>query len=236
MTAEALSRNRSGLAATLWDFDGTLADTEPLWIEAEYDLIPRLGGEWNAEHAEQLVGNSLIDSGRYIAKTIGRSDLDPKWIMDQLISQVVDNVRADGIPWRPGALDLLADLNRQRVPNALVSASYRELLDVVLEQLPPDSFTTSVAGDEVEAGKPDPEPYLRACRQLGVDPADCVVFEDSPPGAQSGGAAGATVVVIELMVPVPHAENQVRVSSLADLDACAVSRLMDRDAGQAAVR
>lgn len=231
MTARTLTQlNRSRLAAALWDFDGTLADTEPLWIEAEYELIPRLGGEWNSDHAHQLVGNSLIDSGRYIAKTINRPDLDPKWIMDQLIQQVIANVREKGVPWRPGALELLADLRRHDIPTALVSASFRGLLDVVLEQLPAGSFVTSVAGDEVDAGKPHPEPYLRACRQLGVDPADCVVFEDSPPGAQSAGAAGATVVVIELMVPVPHDDNQIRVDSLAELDAAAVARLVAGDA------
>jgi HAD superfamily hydrolase (TIGR01509 family) len=220
------SGHRSRLAATLWDFDGTLADTEPLWIEAEYDLIAHLGGEWSAEHAQQLVGNDLVDSGRYIAKTIGRTDLDPRWIMDQLIGQVVAGVRAHGIPWRPGARELLADLRRAGIPSALVSASYRMLLDVVIDQLPTGSFAASVAGDEVTSGKPDPEPYVTACAKLGVDPADCVAFEDSPPGTQSAAAAGARVVVVEWMVPVPRRDGQVRVGSLAELDAAMVTGLL----------
>ena len=62
----------SPLAAALWDFDGTLADTEPLWIEAEFELIGRLGGSWSEEDADQLVGNSLLDSGSYILNAIGR--------------------------------------------------------------------------------------------------------------------------------------------------------------------
>ena len=65
----------------LWDFDGTLADTEPLWIEAEFELIGQLGGHWSMEHAEQLVGNSLLDSGTYILNTIGRHDLTPAWVV-----------------------------------------------------------------------------------------------------------------------------------------------------------
>ena len=76
----------STLAAALWDFDGTLADTEPLWIAAEYDLINQLGGTWSEEHAEQLVGNSLLDSGSYILNAIGRVDLSPAWVVEQLLT------------------------------------------------------------------------------------------------------------------------------------------------------
>lgn len=227
----------SRLAATLWDFDGTLADTEPIWIAAEYELIPKLGGEWNDHHAHQLVGNSLIDSGRYIAGVIGRDDLSPAWIIEQLLGQVVDYCKTNPIPWRPGALELLEDLRRAGVPNALVSASYRELLDVIVSRLPEGSFTASVAGDEVTNGKPDPEPYLLACDKLGVRAEECVVFEDSPPGAKSGYQAGATVVVIENVVPVPQSPNQVRVSSLAELDVTSVAKLItdpyDRTQGSA---
>jgi HAD superfamily hydrolase (TIGR01509 family) len=223
----------SRLAATLWDFDGTLADTEPIWIAAEFELIPKWGGEWNDQHAHQLVGNALIDSGTYIAKVIGRDDLEPAWIVEQLLAQVVEYCRTQPIPWRPGALELLASLRAAGVPNALVSASYRELLDVIIERLPEGTFTASVAGDEVTAGKPDPEPYLTACKKLGVQPQDCVVFEDSPPGARSGGDSGAKVVVVENVVPVPDAPNQLKMGSLEELDADAVAGLLRRDGDDA---
>src|SRR3954466_7254444 len=103
-------------AALLWDFDGTLADTEPLWIAAEYDLIGRLGGSWSDEHAHQLVGNSLIDSGSYIVHAIGRPDLSPEWVVDQLVAQVIDGLTSGTAPWRPGALELLEDSARAGVP------------------------------------------------------------------------------------------------------------------------
>src|SRR5687768_3928020 len=83
----------STLAAALWDFDGTLADTEPLWIAAEYELIDQLGGTWSDEHAEQLVGNSLLDSGSYILNAIGRADLSPAWVVEQLLSSVLNHLR-----------------------------------------------------------------------------------------------------------------------------------------------
>ena len=121
--------------AVLWDFDGTLADTEPLWIAAEYELIGRLGGTWSDEHAHQLIGNSLLDSGSYILHAIGREDLSPAWVVDELIAQVIEGLRGP-VPWRPGALELLAALAAAKVPCALVSASYRVVLDAALDRLP----------------------------------------------------------------------------------------------------
>jgi len=214
-------------AALLWDFDGTLADTEPLWIAAEYDLIGRLGGSWSDEHAHQLVGNSLIDSGIYILNAIERPDLDPAWVVDQLVAQVIEGLASGAVPWRPGALELLEASARAGVPCALVSASYRVILDAALAALPAGTFTTSVAGDEVEHGKPHPEPYERACAALGVRAQDCVVFEDSETGARSGNAAGGFVVAVPNRVPVPDAPRRVQRASLADVDLADLARLLD---------
>ena len=215
------------LAAVLWDFDGTLADTEPIWIEGEFELIGQLGGQWSTEHAHQLVGNSLLDSGAYILNTIGRHDLTPEWVVDWLVSYVVDRVSSGPMPWRPGAFELLQQLRAADVPCALVSASYRVLLDAALTRLPQGTFQVSVAGDEVSQGKPHPEPYERACHALGVDARHCVVFEDSENGARAGNAAGAFVVAIPNKVPVPAAPRRVHVASLAELDVHAVSRLLE---------
>jgi beta-phosphoglucomutase-like phosphatase (HAD superfamily) len=213
-------------AALLWDFDGTLADTEPLWIAAEYELIAGLGGTWSDEDAHQLVGNSLIDSGSYILHAIGRPDLSPEWVVDQLVARVIDGLRTT-VPWRPGALELLEASARAGLPCALVSASYRVLLDAALDRLPPGTFATSVAGDEVERGKPHPEPYERACAVLGVDPRTCVAFEDSETGARSANAAGALVVAVPNRVPIPAAPRRVQVASLADVDLDGLARLLD---------
>ncbi|MDN5761527.1 MAG: HAD family phosphatase [Microlunatus sp.] len=208
------------LQAVLWDFDGTLADTEPLWIAAEFELIEgELGHPWSMEHAEQLVGRDLIDSATYMLNTIGRSDLEPSWVVQRLLGRVVEGVRtAEALPWRPGALDLLAELKEVGVPCALVSASYRVLLDAVLERLPADSFAVSVGGDEVTKGKPHPEPYERACRLLGVDAGSCIVLEDSAPGASAGNAAGAVVIAVPNVVDIPAAPRRVMFDSLTELD------------------
>ena len=218
----------SNLAAALWDFDGTLADTEPIWIEAEFELIGQLGGEWSIEHAHQLVGNSLLDSGAYILNIIGRHDLTPAWVVNQLISYVVDRVTSGPMAWRPGAIELLESLGAAGVPCALVSASYRVLLDAALARLPVGTFQTSVAGDEVRLGKPHPEPYERACRALGVDARQCVVFEDSEPGARAGNAAGALVIAVPNRVDIPSAPRRTHVASLTELDVDRVAALLEQ--------
>jgi HAD superfamily hydrolase (TIGR01509 family) len=222
-----MSDTTASLAAALWDFDGTLADTEPIWIEGEFELVGQLGGSWSVEHAHQLVGNSLLDSGAYILNTIGRPDLTPEWVVDWLINYVVDRVTHGPMPWRPGAFELLTELRAAGVPCALVSASYRILLDAALARLPQGTFQVSVAGDEVTNGKPHPEPYERACRALGVDARHCVVLEDSETGARSGNAAGAVVVAVPNQMPVSAAPRRVHVTSLAELDVPALTRLLE---------
>ena len=93
-------------AAVLWDMDGTLVDTEPYWIAAELELAERHGGRWTREDALQLVGFDLLAAGRHIREHMG-IDLTPEQIVDELLDGVVARVRAR-VPWRPGAMELLA--------------------------------------------------------------------------------------------------------------------------------
>ena len=205
------------LQAVLWDFDGTLADSEQLWMNAEFELVPQLGGEWSEEHAHNLVGNALLVSARYILDVVGRDDIEPSWVVDQLTTRVIEQIESGDVPWRPGALELLDRLAEQQIPCALVSASYRRMLDAVTSRLPADTFATVVAGDEVTHGKPHPEPYLTAADHLGVDPRRCVVIEDSVPGAASGNASGALVLAVTNMVPIPEVPRRVIRDTLSGL-------------------
>ena len=194
-------------AAVLWDMDGTLVDTEPYWIETEYAIAERHGGTWSEEHALNLVGNDLLDSGRYIREHMG-IDLEPAQIVEELLDGVVARVERE-VPWQPGAVDLLADLNRAGVPCALVTMSWRRFVAPILAALPPDTFEAVVTGDAVSNGKPHPEPYLTAAGILGVDPASCLAIEDSNTGARSAESAGCTVLVVENHVPVLPGERRV---------------------------
>ncbi len=104
--------------------------------------------------------------------------------------------------WRPGAVELLAEVRAAGVPTGLVTMSYRELTDAVVAALPDGSFQAVVSGDEVTRGKPHPEPYLLAAERLGVDPLCCVAIEDSVTGATSARDAGCAVLVVPAAAPV----------------------------------
>jgi HAD superfamily hydrolase (TIGR01509 family) len=202
-------------AAVLWDMDGTLVDTEPYWIEVEQELVESHGGVWTREDAMQLVGNDLVDSGRYIREH-GGVDLPAEEIVELLLDGVVRHIE-ESVPWRPGARELLAALRDDGVPCALVTMSYERFVAPVLAALPKGSFDVVVTGDAVSRGKPHPEPYLHAARLLGVAPDSCVAIEDSNTGARSAEAAGCLVLVVENHVPVAPGERRVFLPTLEAL-------------------
>jgi HAD superfamily hydrolase (TIGR01509 family) len=195
--------------------DGTLVDTEPYWIETEFALAEKYGGTWSDEHALSLVGNDLLESGRYIREHMG-IDLEPAEIVEQLLDGVVARVEQQ-VPWRPGAVELLTALRAADVPCALVTMSYRRFVAPILAQLPADTFADIVTGDAVTFGKPHPEPYLKGAALLGVPPEECVAIEDSNTGARSAEAAGCTVLVVPNHVPVLPGERRVFVQSLVGI-------------------
>lgn len=199
-------------AAVLWDMDGTLVDTEPYWIATEYALARRYGGRWSDADALALVGNDLLESGRYIREHMG-IDLTPEQIVEELLDGVVERVREE-VPWRPGARELLADLAAQGVPCALVTMSWTRFVEPILEHLPDGTFSCIVTGDQVSRGKPHPEPYLTAAERLGVDARDCVAIEDSDTGATSAAAAGCLVLCVPNHVEIQSGPRRVFVESL----------------------
>jgi HAD superfamily hydrolase (TIGR01509 family) len=203
------------LAAVLWDLDGTLVDTEPYWIQAEYDLVESFGGTWSDEHAHGLVGSALLTAAAYIAEH-GPVPLEPPQIVERLLTQVIAAV-GEHTPWRPGAQELLGALVADGVPCALVTMSYASLAGAVVDQLPDGTFATVVTGDVVTHGKPHPEPYLLAAERLGFRPEDCVALEDSPTGLASAEAAGCVAIAIPHVAKIEATPGRTVVDSMNDL-------------------
>lgn len=207
-------------AAVLWDLDGTLVDTEPLWIAAEHELADQVGGTWTAQDALQLVGSDLLTSGRLLQQHFDTA-MTPAEIVDFLVTRVARGL-AEGAPWRPGARELVLAYAQAGVPQALVTMSYAVLADPIAASLPLDAVVT---GDRVTRGKPDPEPYLTAARMLGADPAACVAVEDSETGATSATEAGCQVLAVPHMVPVDLHPRRRHVTTLEGLTPHAVATL-----------
>ncbi|MGC4941444.1 HAD family hydrolase [Kribbella sp. DT2] len=204
------------LRAVLWDMDGTLVDSEPVWARVQIDLLARLGAVWTEEDCVTLVGSDLRDAVLVWMERIPEGAITAEELATRMFTQVVESLRQE-VVFRPGALELLQACVKEDIPCALVSASYRVMIDAVLGHFPDNLFATIVAGDEVVHGKPHPEPYLTAAKTLGVDPADCVVVEDSPGGTEAGTAAGMFVVAVPQWVPIADAPRRLVLKSLEPL-------------------
>ncbi|MBC7589677.1 MAG: HAD family phosphatase [Salinibacterium sp.] len=178
--------------------DGTLVNTEPYWIAAETELIESFGGTWTHEEALVLVGSGLWQSARVLqAKGVPLTEIE---IIDNLTDRVLEQLVEFGIPWRPGARELLTELREAAVPTALVTMSVSRMAHHVADRLGFQGFDAVVSGDDVTNSKPHPESYLRGAELLGVDITQCVAIEDSPPGITSAHAAGAVVIGVPFMV------------------------------------
>ncbi|MDR7292910.1 HAD family hydrolase [Pseudoglutamicibacter albus] len=187
-------------AAVLWDMDGTLIDSDPLWGRAEISLMQRAGAPWTQQDVEDFVGASLPTAAAKMRDA--GLDLSVRQIIDHLITAVAAGVREHGIPWRPGARELLEALSEAGVPQALVTMSETPLSSAFIEVLGHNPFQAIVTGDTVHPHKPEPEPYLQGLRLLreatGLElPAERVIaIEDSTPGTTSAVNAGLATLGI----------------------------------------
>ncbi|MEO5876251.1 MAG: HAD family phosphatase [Streptosporangiaceae bacterium] len=212
------------LEAVLFDLDGTLINSEPDWLVVEEAVMAWLGGPWGPEHQDVVVGGSLWGCVDYMIAVAG-SEVDRVEVAERLLEGMAERMSA-GLTVMPGAKELLNGVQAAGIPIALVTSTVRRLADLAIDALGRDFFAVTVTGDEVEHTKPHPEPYLRAAGLLGVNPARCVVLEDSPTGVAAGEAAGCVVVAVPCVVPIPAAPTRTIVRSLADLDVAALRALM----------
>ncbi|WP_281189160.1 HAD family hydrolase [Nocardia kruczakiae] len=192
------------VAAVLWDMDGTLLDSEKLWDIGVRELAEELGGRMTDAIRHALIGADARNALRILFDGLGL-ELDPAAMLaaGQWLERRVTELMAGPIPWRPGAQDALATLRTAGLPAALVTNTKRSITELCLETLGRHMFDVSVCGDEVDSGKPAPDPYLRAARLLGVAPEDCVAVEDSPTGSAAALAAGCRVLVVPCEIAVP---------------------------------
>ncbi|MEV4417683.1 HAD family phosphatase [Catellatospora sp. NPDC049609] len=182
----------------LFDMDGTLFDSEPLWDIAIEELAHAYGAAISVEVRLAMVGRSVDESMVLFHDGIGQPWRDAatsaRWITDR-----VAGLFATDLVWRPGARELLHEVRAAGLPTALVTSTNRQCVDIALDTLGRHNFDAVVCGDEVAFPKPHPDPYQRAAKLLGVNVADCLAIEDSPTGVASALAAGARVI------GVPHA-------------------------------
>jgi HAD superfamily hydrolase (TIGR01509 family) len=204
-----------GLAAVLFDMDGLLVDTEPLWLETETAVMARLGAPWTPQDQQALLGGSMERTVSYLLGKANRPvppEIVARWMLDGML----DRARDGRVVVRPGARELVAEVAAAGLPYALVTSSQRRFADAVLA-VTGMTFPVTVCGEDVTATKPDPEPYLLAAKLLDADPARCVVLEDSPNGVASAAAAGCRVLAVPSLLPIQPEPGRVVLGSLRDV-------------------
>lgn len=180
--------------AVVFDNDGLLLDTESVWTRAECDLFERRGLDFTPAHKRELVGTSAEIAGGVLERRLGEAGRAAA-LIEELNELVVAELE-HGVEAMVGARELLHSLGRRGTPLGLVSNSP---LAFVLRSLEivgfHDRFDIVLSAHEVAAPKPSPDPYLEACRRLGVEPGlEVVALEDSPTGVAAARAAGLTVI------------------------------------------
>jgi beta-phosphoglucomutase-like phosphatase (HAD superfamily) len=201
--------------------DGTLIDSEHLWLQGEQKIMHEMGGIWGPEDQAHCLGGPIERAVDYmIAKS--NSDSSQTEIVDRLLVVMGRLYQHSPLRWCPGARELLVEALDQQIPTALVTASWRRIIDVVHEAINLDlgreAFTVTIGGDEVQTTKPHPEPYITAAHRLGIAPHQCLALEDSPPGAASAHAAGCRVVAIPHITAIASQPHLALVDSLVGHD------------------
>jgi HAD superfamily hydrolase (TIGR01509 family) len=204
--------------AVLFDHDGTLVDTEPLWDRAKQNLAAEHGLVWTPQDTDATLG-------RPVAETISRMQrigvpLDDRALFQAVFEHSIRVLEGAELSFIEGVDALLQDLAAAGIPAAIVTNATSAMARHTASMAPAGLFRVLIGTDEYAQGvrpKPDPDAYLTAARRLGVDPARCVVVEDSPAGAAAGVAAGIPTVVVPGEQPVEPGAGVLHLSSHREL-------------------
>ncbi len=211
------------LAAVLFDMDGTLVESESMWHEAEIRTMEHFGCSWTEADRDISVGGPFERVVEYMSDKIGN---DPGHVAREMVTEIETMMATRKLPIQPGVVELYRQVVAADIPTALVSNSWRVLMNLVLESVDL-RFDVTIAGDEVSVPKPDPRPYVKACEMLNVSPVDCVVLEDSNTGVASATAAGCAVVAVPGVNTIESAPRRLVVSSLVEVDLADLRMLVD---------
>jgi len=206
----------SSPAAVVFDNDGLLLDTESVWTRAEQDLFEGRGLQFPPADKRELVGSSAAIAGAILARRLGEPGREAA-LIEELNALVVAELE-HGVEAMIGARELLSRLRGRGTPIGLVSNSPLLFVHRSLELAGfADEFDVILSAHEVAAPKPAPDPYLEACRRLGVAAGpDVVALEDSPAGVAAARAAGLTVIGVPSVDGVELAEAHHLAESLLD--------------------
>lgn len=195
-------------AAILFDHDGTLVDTEPVWAAAKVALAAEFGGTWTEQDTLDCLGLSMqFTLDRLRERGVNLPDEE---INNLLVAKVHETLAQQPVEFLPGIERFLLEVREAQIPAAVVTNATTSVARRTANAAPEGTFSVIIGNDETTHPKPNPQPYLLAAERLGVDPTQCVALEDSPSGVRSATAAGMRVIVVPGELEVPAELGTVR--------------------------
>ena len=199
-----------------------MVDSEPEWFLSEIEVTKPFGYTWLEADQIACLGGPLSKVGQYMFDKCGQQK-SPQYFTQTLIDTQVARMRGN-TPTMPGALELVKELQSHGVRTALVSASPRNIVNAVLDNLGHDLFPFSMSADDVTRTKPDPEGYLKAAAMSGSEISNCLIFEDSLTGMNAAIASGAYLIGVPHLVSIDESE---RVRVIKSLEQLSYSKLQE---------
>ena len=215
------------IEAVVFDMDGVLIDSEPVWERVRRGFVASRDGHWPADAQDRLMGMSTAEWSAYISADFGIG-LTPQQVAEQVIAGMAAEY-GQHLPLLPGAIDAVRSMSA-RWPLGVASSSPRSLIETVLSTADLGSaFAAVVSSEEVPRGKPAPDVYLAAAERLSVSPKACAAIEDSSNGLRSAAAAGLAVIAVPRPEYPPAAEAldlaRLVLDSLTELTPVAIAAL-----------
>ena len=202
--------------AVFFDMDGLMVDSEPEWFKSETEVTAKFGYEWSEEDQIACLGGPLTRVGKYMHDKCKGAET-PEFFTKTLIDTQALKMRGN-TPTMPGALELVRELQSQGVKTGLVSASPRNIVDAVLENLGHDLFPFSISSDDVQSTKPNPDCYVKAASMTDSKISNCLIFEDSLTGMAAATSSGAYLIAVPHLVSIQESAKVRVISSLEQLN------------------
>ena len=202
--------------AVFFDMDGLLVDSEPEWFQSEIEVTRPFGYTWTEEDQVACLGGPLSRVGKYMHDKCDGAQT-PESFTQALIDTQALKMRGK-TPTMPGALPLVRELQANGIKTGLVSASPRNIVDAVLDNLGHDLFPFSISSDDVENTKPHPDCYLKAATMTDSNIHNCLVFEDSLTGMKAATSSGAYLIAVPHLVTIEESSKVRVIASLEQLN------------------
>jgi len=209
--------------AVFFDMDGLMVDSEPEWLQSEIDVTAPYGYTWLEEDQIACLGGPLSRVGQYMFDKCGQQN-SPEFFTQSLIDTQAAKMRGN-TPTMPGAVELVRELQSHGVKTALVSASPRNIVDAVLDNLGHDLFPFSISSDDVVNTKPHPDGYLKAAAISQSEINNCLIFEDSLTGMKAATSSGAFLIAVPHLVTIEESVRVRVIKSLAQLSYAKIAEL-----------